>query len=171
MINAYPANYKILEDDPRSTPGHSKVLNQISTIMKFMLFSSTVCILDLTLELLNYEETLKTTERSKIESCPVFSFLKLFKLGPQASIFQHPLDLSLKLALISIMKLLYCIIPPVVGVRARCCTKYQKLVLKALQWWMPWPQEPIFLHLLEPETGLGVASKNTNNVFFKGHVC
>ena len=35
----------------------------------------------------------------KIEYCPVFSFLKLFKLGPQASIFQHPLDLSLKLAL------------------------------------------------------------------------
>ena len=64
-----------------------------------MLFSSTVCILDLTLELLNYEETLKTTERSKIEYCPVFSILKLFKLGPQASIFQHPLDLSLKLAL------------------------------------------------------------------------
>ena len=72
--------------------------------------------------------------------------------------------------LISIMKLLYAtsIIPPVVGVRARYCTKYQKLVLKALQWWMPWPQEPILLHLLEPETGLGMASKNTNNVFFKG---
>ena len=67
------------------------------------------------------------------------------------------------------MILLYAIsiIPPVVGVRARYCTKYQKLVLKALQWWMPWPQEPIFLHLLEPETGLGVASKNTNNVFFQ----
>ena len=41
--------------------------------------------------------------------------------------------------LISIMKLLYAtsIIPPVVGVRARYCTKYQKLVLKALQRWMP----------------------------------
>ena len=44
--------------------------------------------------------------------------------------------------------------------------KNKKLMLKALQRWMPWPQEPIFLHLLEPETGLGVASKNTNNVFF-----
>ena len=64
-----------------------------------MVFSSTVYIPGLTLELLNYEETLKTTQRSKIESCPVFSFLKLFKLGPQASIFQHPLDLSLMLAL------------------------------------------------------------------------
>ena len=64
-----------------------------------MVFSSMVCIPGLTLELLNYKETLKTTQRSKIESCPVFSFLKLFKLGPQASIFQHPLDLSLKLAL------------------------------------------------------------------------
>ena len=64
-----------------------------------MVFASMVCIPGLTLELLNYEETLKTTQRSKIESCPVFSFLKLFKLGPQASIFQHPLDLSLKLAL------------------------------------------------------------------------
>ena len=72
--------------------------------------------------------------------------------------------------LISIMKVLYAtsIIPPVVRVRARYCTKYQKLVLKALQWWMPWPQEPIFLHLLEPETGLGMASKNTNYVFSKG---
>ena len=68
------------------------------------------------------------------------------------------------------MILLYAIsiIPPVVGVRARYCTKYQKLVLKALQRWMPWPQEPIFLHLLEPETGLGMASKNAYNVFFKG---
>ena len=36
---------------------------------------------------------------------------------------------------------------------------------------MPWPQEPIFLHLLEPETGLGVVSKNTNNIFFKGPIC
>ena len=58
-----------------------------------------VCNPGLILELLNCEETLKTTPRSKIESCPVFSFLKLFELGPQASIFQHPLDLSLKLAL------------------------------------------------------------------------
>ena len=58
-----------------------------------------VCIPGLILELLNCEETLKTTQRSKIESCSVFSFLKLFKLGPQAYIFQHPLDLSLKLAL------------------------------------------------------------------------
>ena len=91
--------YIRLEDDPRSTPGHSKVLKRISAIMKFMVFASMVCIPGLTLELLNYEETLKTTERSKIESCPVFSFLKLFKLGPQASIFQHPLDLTLKLAL------------------------------------------------------------------------
>ena len=64
-----------------------------------MVFASIVCIPGLTLELLNYEETLKTTQRSNIESCPVFSFLKLFKLGPQASIFLHPLDLSLKLAL------------------------------------------------------------------------
>ena len=64
-----------------------------------MVFSSTVYIPGLTLELLNYEETLKTTEKSKTESCHVLSFLKLFKLGPQASIFQHPLDLSLKLAL------------------------------------------------------------------------
>ena len=47
----------------------------------------------------------------------------------------------------------------IVGVRARCCTKYQKLVLKALQWWMPWPQEPIFLHLLEPETEKKLISK------------
>ena len=68
------------------------------------------------------------------------------------------------------MILLYAvsIIPPVVGVRARYCTKYQKLVLKALQWRMPWPQDPMFLHLLEPETGLGVASKNTNVFFSKG---
>ena len=27
------------------------------------------------------------------------------------------------------------------------------------------------IHLLEPETGLGMASKNTNNVFFKEPVC
>ena len=67
--------------------------------MKFMVFARMVCVPGLTLELVNYEETLKTTQRSKIESCSVFSFLKLFKLGPQASIFQHPLDLSLKLAL------------------------------------------------------------------------
>ena len=64
-----------------------------------MLFASVVCIIGLTLELLSYEETLKTTQRSQTEFCPVFSFLKLFKLGRRASIFQHPLDLSLKLAL------------------------------------------------------------------------
>ena len=89
----------LLEDDPWSTPGYSKVSNQISAMMKFMVFASMVCIPGLTLELMSYKETVKTTLRSKIESCPVFSFLKLFKLGPQASIFQHPLDLSLKLAL------------------------------------------------------------------------
>ena len=71
------------------------------------------------------------------------------------------------------MILLYAIsiIPPVVGVRARYCTKYQKLVLKALQWWMPWPQEPIFLHLLEPESlqvAMRAISKNTNDAFSKG---
>ena len=47
-----------LEDEPRSTPGHSKVFNQISAIMKFMVFASMVCIPGLTLELLSYEETL-----------------------------------------------------------------------------------------------------------------
>ena len=52
---------KALEDDPRSTPGHSKVLNPIEAIMKFMVFASMVCIPGLTLELLKYEETLKTT--------------------------------------------------------------------------------------------------------------
>ena len=56
--------------------------------------------------------------------------------------------------------------PPCGRTEARCCPKYQKLVLKALQWWMPWAQEPIFLNLLDPETGLGVASKNIN-VFFQ----
>ena len=71
------------------------------------------------------------------------------------------------------MILLYAIsiIPPVVGVRARYCTKYQKLVLKALQRWMPWPQEPIFLHLLEPESlqvAMRAISKNTNDAFSKG---
>ena len=71
------------------------------------------------------------------------------------------------------MKLLYAIsiIPPVVGVRARYCTKYQKLALKALQRWMPWPQEPIFLHLLEPESlqvAMRAISKNTNDAFSKG---
>ena len=32
---------------------------------------------------------------------------------------------------------------------------------------MQGPQDCILQHLLEPETGLGVASKNTNNVFFQ----
>ena len=32
----------ILEDDPRSTPGHSKVLDQIRAIMKLMIVVSTV---------------------------------------------------------------------------------------------------------------------------------
>ena len=35
--NMYP-----LEDDPRSTPGHSKVLDQIRAIMKLMIVVSTV---------------------------------------------------------------------------------------------------------------------------------
>ena len=34
--------YEILEDDPRSTPGHSKVLDQIRAIMKLMIVVSTV---------------------------------------------------------------------------------------------------------------------------------
>ena len=71
---------------------------------------------------------------------------KLCMLGPQDSIFQHPLEPEAG---------------PEGGIR--------NTMLKALQRWMP--QEPIFLHLLEPETGLGVASKNTNNVFFKRPVC
>ena len=50
-----------LEDDPRSTPGHSKVLNPIRAIMKFTVFASIVCIPGLTLELLKCAETLKTT--------------------------------------------------------------------------------------------------------------
>ena len=41
-------------------------------------------------------------------------------------------------------------------------------MLKALQRWMPWPQEPIFQHLLEHETGLEGGIKNTNIVFSKG---
>ena len=32
----------ILEDDPRSTPGHSKVLDQIRAIMKLMIVVNTV---------------------------------------------------------------------------------------------------------------------------------
>ena len=32
----------ILEDDPRSTPGYSKVLDQIRAIMKLMIVASTV---------------------------------------------------------------------------------------------------------------------------------
>ena len=34
--------YIPLEDDPRSTPGHSKVLDQIRAIMKLMIVVSTV---------------------------------------------------------------------------------------------------------------------------------
>ena len=34
--------YSKLEDDPRSTPGHSKVLDQIRAIMKLMIVVSTV---------------------------------------------------------------------------------------------------------------------------------
>ena len=34
--------YVILEDDPRSTPGHLKVLNQIRSIMKLLIVASTV---------------------------------------------------------------------------------------------------------------------------------
>ena len=34
--------YKKLEDDPRSTPGHSKVLDQIRAIIKLMIVVSTV---------------------------------------------------------------------------------------------------------------------------------
>ena len=36
---------------------------------------------------------------------------------------------------------------------------------------MPWPQEPIFLHLLEPESlqvAMRAISKNTNDAFSKG---
>ena len=50
--------------------------------------------------------------------------------------------------------------------RARCYTKYPKLMLKALQQWMPWPQEPNFQHLLEPETCLEGCIKNIN-IFFQ----
>ena len=32
----------ILEDDPRSTPGHLKVLDQIRSIMKYLIVASTV---------------------------------------------------------------------------------------------------------------------------------
>ena len=32
----------LLEDDPRSTPGHSKVLDQIRAIMKLMIVVNTV---------------------------------------------------------------------------------------------------------------------------------
>ena len=34
--------YERLEDDPRSTPGHSKVVDQIRAIMKLMIVVSTV---------------------------------------------------------------------------------------------------------------------------------
>ena len=34
--------HKTLEDDPRSTPGHSKVLDQIRAIMKLMIVVNTV---------------------------------------------------------------------------------------------------------------------------------
>ena len=34
--------YRLLEDDPRSTPGHLKVLDQIRSIMNFLIVASTV---------------------------------------------------------------------------------------------------------------------------------
>ena len=37
-----PLIYVGLEDDPRSTPGHSKVLDQIRAIMKLMIVVNTV---------------------------------------------------------------------------------------------------------------------------------
>ena len=41
MISIYIYIY-ILEDDPRSTPGHLKVLDQIRSIMKFLIVANTV---------------------------------------------------------------------------------------------------------------------------------
>ena len=53
----------------------------------------------------------------------------------------------------------FFIFPSVARVRAKCCTKYPKLMLKTSQLWMPCPQDPIFQHLLEPETGIEGAIK------------
>ena len=53
----------------------------------------------------------------------------------------------------------FFIFPSVARVRAKCCTKYPKLMLKTSQLWMPCPQDPIFQHFLEPETGIEGAIK------------
>ena len=53
----------------------------------------------------------------------------------------------------------FFIFPSVARVRAKFCTKYPKLMLKTSQLWMPCPQDPIFQHLLEPETGIEGAIK------------
>ena len=47
----------------------------------------------------------------------------------------------------------FFIIPHVPKVRARCCTKCQKIMLKASKLWMPRPQDFILQHLLELEGG------------------
>ena len=53
----------VLEDDPRSTPGHSKVLDQITAIMKLMIVVSTV---GLTKKLHRCAETFEKTSEISI---------------------------------------------------------------------------------------------------------
>ena len=52
LFCAIQKEYSRLEDDPRSTPGHSKVLDPIRAIMKLMVIASMVCVPGLTEELL-----------------------------------------------------------------------------------------------------------------------